>query len=347
MSDIKKIEENMGEEYLLRLMQESNRNFQIFLALLSSYWQSRVDGPTYARMIRAMSVELARIRLSLEGVRTDGSFKSTRSEFLYQTLTSILFSESTGSPDLNKSDVEFREFLVEILKIYFSGSVPMSLEKIVELIVGGKVRIRQNFKLENKSGSGFDISDQFGFGFDIIMESPSDLDIPKIDKNLGLLFSIVSPAHTLYRLKFVVKEEFPDLDGSEELVSSYKFLDNLRTAFESYDYEDFRKFTDGVFGIDAGGSKRPRVVVGEVMDPRPVVDSISPSTVSILGETVVITGDHFTPDVKVVFENEELVVSFIDPQHIEVEFPLHDAGSAFFWLKQKSGLSGNFSFTYS
>lgn len=347
MSIIKKQGEDMGEEYLLRLMQESNRNFQIFLALLSSYWQSRVDGPTYTRMLKAMSVEMARIRLSLESIRTDSSFKSTRSEFLYQTLTSILFSGSSGHPDLNKSDLEFREFLVEILKVYFKGSTPSSLEKVVELVLGSKVKIRQNFKLENKKGSGFDISDQFGFGFDVIMETPSSVDTSSVDTNLKTLFSIISPAHTLYRIKYIIQEEFQDQDESEESVSSYKFLESLKTAIESYDYEDFRKFTDGIYGVDNLGSKKPRSEIGEVMDPRPSLDSYGPDPISVAGEVVTITGDYFTEDIKVIFEGQVLDVVYLNSQTIEVEFPSHSAGSTFFWVKQKSGVSGNMSITYS
>jgi len=256
--------ENLGEEYLNRLMQESNRNFQIFMALLSSYWQSKVDGPMYARMLRAMSIELARIRLSLEDVRQDQNFQNTRSEFLYQTLTSILFTEDKGYPDLEKSDVEFREFLVEIVKVYFGGSVPASLERVVELLLGKKIKIRQNFEEARRSGSGFDISDQFGFGFDIIMDSPGEVDSVLLDKNLGILFSIISPAHTLYKIKYIIRDDYEGPDGPpEDRLDSYKLRDNLRSVMESYSYEDFRRFVDGVYRVDFLGVKKSRTVIGE------------------------------------------------------------------------------------
>jgi len=71
-----------GEEYIYRLTEEANRHFQVFLTLLSSYWQSTIDGPNYTREIKSMSIELARIRLSLEAIRQDTYFVSTRADYL-------------------------------------------------------------------------------------------------------------------------------------------------------------------------------------------------------------------------------------------------------------------------
>lgn len=339
--------ENLGEEYLNRLMQESNRNFQIFMALLSSYWQSRIDGPMYARMLRSMSIELARIRLTLEDVRGDGSYRKTRAEYLYQTLTSILFREDRGFPDLQKSDVEFREFLVEIVRIYFAGSVPSSLERALELLVGKRIRIRENYKEAQRPGSGYDISDQFGFGFDIIMDDPGEIDTLQLDRNLAILFALISPAHTLYKLKYVMEEECSGPNGPpSDNLDSYKFQDSMRMMMESYSYEDFRKFVDGVYRIDFLGFKKSHSVTGEVVDPKPVVLSTSPTTVSPLGETVQVNGNYFASDARIFIEGVAYETTYIDSQTLSAEFPAHAVGNSYLWVKQESGTSNNLNFNF-
>ena len=339
--------ENLGEEYLNRLMQESNRNFQIFMALLSSYWQSKVDGPMYSRMLRSMSIELARIRITLEDVRGDATYRKTRAEYLYQTLTSILFREDRGYPDLQKSDVEFREFLVEMVRVYFAGSVPDSLERALELLIGRRVRIRENYKEAQRPGSGYDISDQFGFGFDIIMDGPNDVDTLALDRNLAILFAIISPAHTLYRLKYVVEEEYPGPSGPPtDNLDSYKFQDAMRMVMESYSYEDFRKFVGGVYRIDFLGAKKSRSVVGEVVDPKPQTLSISPTNAPVAGGLVAVNGNYFLPNAQIVVEGIELETTFVSAQKLTANFPAHVTANSYLWVKQSSGTSANLNFNY-
>src|SRR3972149_5612430 len=84
-------EYNLGEQYLNQLNEEANKNFRIFLLLLSSYFLSKIDGPSYARAMKSMSIEVARVKLALDQIRTDTYYRSTRGEFLYQVLTSIVF----------------------------------------------------------------------------------------------------------------------------------------------------------------------------------------------------------------------------------------------------------------
>src|SRR5271165_5974364 len=101
-----------GSEYFARLNNESNKNLQIFMALLSSYFQSSIDGPNYIREMKAMSIALAQIRLALDDIRIDTYYQSTRTDYLYQVLTSVLFpNTSVGAPNPNLSDLDFRSFL--------------------------------------------------------------------------------------------------------------------------------------------------------------------------------------------------------------------------------------------
>ncbi len=260
-----------GEEYLSRLDQEAGVNFKILLSLLSSYYQSTVDGPQYARELKAMAIELARVRLSLEEIKQDTDFATTRTEFLYQTVTSVLFPKKDGAPDLRKGDVEFREFLREIVKIYFAGSIPDSIKKGVELLTdGADVRVRANFEEARRPGSGFDISDQFGFAIDILLASPGQIDVFLAEKNIRILLAIIRPAHTLYTLKFILEDFYtgpgPEPRNPPSNVQTNKVRESSKFNIQQYGYEDFRRFVEGVKGIDTLGSKVFVPVKGEPHD---------------------------------------------------------------------------------
>jgi len=249
-----------GEEYLTRLDAESARNFKLLLSLLSSYWQSSIDGPSYAREIKAMAIALARIRLALEDVQLDQSYATTRTEFLHQMLTSSLFPNPEGAPDLEKTDVEFRTFLNEIVKIYFAGSVPASVQRAVELVTDGEVVVRENFREARKPGSGYDISDEFGLSVDVVLPSPGSIDVFLADRNVRIVLALVRPAHTLFSVKYVLKDSYL---GRRTSSHKGKVSDSFQFVLSNYSYEDFRKFVEGVAGVDEGGFKKAVDVVGE------------------------------------------------------------------------------------
>jgi hypothetical protein len=253
-----------GEQYLNRLSDEANRNFKIFLTLLSSYWQSTIDGPNYTREIKAMAIELARIRLALDDIRTDTYYNRVRADFLYQVLTSVLFPQREGPPDTGLSDLDFRDFLLEIVKIYFQGSIPKSMKDAVELFVTGQVRIIEAFEEARIPGSGFDISDQFTFCIDVIVDSPGSTDVFLADKNIRILLNIIRPAHTLYKLRFILEDEYlgqkdpdPDVNKPDKITDTFSFV------LSCYGYEDFRRFVEGVEGIDLLGTKKAVPITGE------------------------------------------------------------------------------------
>ncbi|HED38452.1 MAG TPA: hypothetical protein ENI76_09460 [Ignavibacteria bacterium] len=255
-----------GEEYAVRLNDESNKNLKILFTLLSSYWQSTIDGPNYARELKSISIELARLRLALEEIRTDTFYGQVRTDFIYQVLTQILFPDNRPAPDF--ADIDFRNFLLKIIEIYFKGSIPQSMHDAVQLLVDdNKVIISENFIEARKSGSGFDISDQFGFGVDVIINSPKNVDIFLADRNIRLLLNIIRPAHTLFMLRFILNDEYNGnkITGIPTDTTGFnaKIIDLLSTAFSDYGYEDFRKFVKGIEGIDYLGTKRSVSVIGE------------------------------------------------------------------------------------
>ena len=256
-----------GEEYLVRLNEEASRHFQVFLTLLSSYWQSTIDGPNYTREIKSMALELARVRLAMEEIRKDTYFESTRSDYLYQTLTSLLFPRGTEVANPGLNDLDFREFLQKLVLIYFQGSIPASIQTAVELVTNGEVLVTENFEEAKKPGSKFDISDQFGFNVDVVLDSPVDTDVFLADKNIRILLSIIRPAHTLYNLRFILQDDYlgqsDDGTGQPNPDQPNKMLDSFSWALYNYGYEDFRRLVEGIKGVDDLGVKEVKNVTGE------------------------------------------------------------------------------------
>jgi hypothetical protein len=248
-----------GEEYLNRLNQEAENNFRVLLAMLSSYWQSTVDGPNYAREIKAMALSMARIRIAMDDIRADTDYRTTRAEFLYQVLGSMLFPKEMANPGL--ADIDFANFLRNLVSVYFAGSVPTSMQRAVELVTNGmQVIVTENYAEARKSGSGFDISDENTFNVDVLLTSPGSIDVFLAEKNVRILLDIIRPAHTLYRLKFVLQDEYT---GNQTSIEPVKIKDAFSFALSNYGYEDFRRFVDGIDGIDLLGTKKSVSVSGE------------------------------------------------------------------------------------
>jgi hypothetical protein len=250
-----------GEEFQNRLTIEANRQFKIFLAMLSSYWSSTVDGPNYTRSIKSMVLELSRIRLVLDDIRLDTGYVNTRTEFMYQVISSMMFPDEI--PDPGMMDKDFRDFLISVLNAYFKGSIPSSIQDIVELLVSGQVIFKENFEESKKPGSFFDISDQFGFTIDVILSSPGSMNTILAEKNIRIMLNIIRPAHTLYKLRFILSDEYIG-QKDDKIGSFHKIKDAMRWALSDYKYEDFRKFVEGIDGIDTLGFKKSKSVVGEV-----------------------------------------------------------------------------------
>lgn len=261
-----------GEEWNNRLLAESQREFTILLSLLSSYFTSKIDGPNYARELKAMAIELSRLRLTLSDAMNDTYFSATRGEYLWQVLTVMLFPatfgyQTGGAPTIDQTDIQFRTFLNQLILIYFKGSIPPSIQKAVELVVGGTVILRQNFLEARQPASGLDISDEYGFEVDIFLPFVNNIDIFLADKNIRLLLQIIRPAHTIYILKYILQDMYlgqqQPLGPNGISPQPAKVTDSFTFSLTNYSYEDFRRFVGGVAGLDANGFKHAEQVVNE------------------------------------------------------------------------------------
>jgi hypothetical protein len=248
-----------GKEYNLRLVQRASTIFTNLMNFLPSNYISTVQGPNYSVELKAVAVELARLELALEDVAADEEFGKTRTDFLYSLIGYMVFLNNK-LPVTQFDDLEFRTFLINVIKLYFQGSIPDTMREGVQLFISDSVTITENFLLVRAGASGYDISDQFGFQIDISsIGSPGfPADFFDMDTNIRLILDIMRPAHTLFRIRYLFTDEYtpnPDQGG--------KILDAMRWSMSNYYYEDFRRYPRGLKDKDRLGTKVNQVVVGE------------------------------------------------------------------------------------
>lgn len=247
-----------GREYNLRLLQRAQPIFSTLLNLLASNYISAVQGPQYTNELKAVAVELAKLELALEDVDWDRSVDTTRPEFLYSIIGYFLFLNGSV-PNLSWNDDQFRNVLVNLIRIYFQGSIPKSMADVAKLFIDGTILVRENFILLRKGASGLDISDQFGFDLDVVIPLGGGFppDVFAADKAIRQILDVVRPAHTLYRLRYIFQDKYIP---NEPLG---RILDAMRWYMSSYYYEDFRRYCEGIRDRDRLGVKANRAVVGE------------------------------------------------------------------------------------
>lgn len=245
-----------GKEYELRLQKRSQTILNALFSLLPSNYVSTVVGPNYTLELKAVAVELARIELSLEDVDMDRDFNKTRSEFLYPFVGYMVFLNNR-LPDLNYSDEEFRKFLLALLGIYFQGSVPKSIEEAAGLFLNQDFQVLENFLLTRAGAAGYDISDQFGFQINVEVTGDMPPELFNLTSSIRIVLDIIRPAHTLFTIRFVFRDEYIPTDPSGEVLDAYRW------RLRDYHYEDYRSYWQGIKDKDRLGLKTNSNVVFE------------------------------------------------------------------------------------
>jgi hypothetical protein len=249
-----------GKEYNLRLIQRTQSIFKNLLDLLPSSYISTIEGPNYSVEIKAVSLELARLELALEDVKFDIDFHTTRTNFLY-TLIGYMVFMNDQLPSTDYDDEQFRQFLLNVIGIYFQGSIPEALLEGVQLFFTGATSLTENFLLARFSASGFDISDEFGFQIDVTDTTDGfPDDVFTLQANVRLILDIIRPAHTLFRIRYIFTDHYNPNEG-------LGILDVSRSSLASYYYEDFRVYSHGLLDQDRMGRKVNQLVIGEDHTP--------------------------------------------------------------------------------
>lgn len=245
-----------GKEYNLRVLQRAQTIFSGLLNLLPSNYISAIQGPNYTIELKAVAVELAKIELALEDINLDRDFTKTRSEFLYSIIGFMIFINGR-IPPLEFDDEEFRQFMLNLIRIFFKGSIPKSMEDAANLFFDDDSSVLENFLLVRSGASGLDISDQFGFQIDILTGGAFPTDVFDLDASLRVILDLIRPAHTLFRIRYIFTDDY-DPNSPQGQV-----LDAMRWRMSSYYYEDFRNYWAGVRDRDRLGKKVNQTVTNE------------------------------------------------------------------------------------
>ena len=252
-----------GKEYNLRLLQRSQTLFSTLLNLLPSSYISAVQGPNYTIALKAVAVELARIELALEDVNFDFNFAApnqaqTRADFLY-SIIGYLALVNGKIPPLQWDDASFRKFLVNLIRIYFQGSIPKSMADAVSLFFSGNVQVTEDFLFVRAGAAGYDISDEFTFQIDITALPGGGFppDVFANDSGTRIILDLVRPAHTLFRIRYLFTDTYIPNDTLQ------KILDAVRMSLDAYYYDDFRSYWVGIRNRDRLGRKTNALVTAE------------------------------------------------------------------------------------
>lgn len=248
--------ERRGKEWNLRVLQRAQAIFASLLDLLPSNYVSTIQGPNYTLELKAVAVELAKIELALEDISNDLDFNRTRSEFLYSIIGYLVFINGK-LPALEFNDEEFRLFLLNLIRIYFQGSIPDAMQDAADLFFSGQNNVLENFLLTRLGASGFDISDQFGFRVDVATGGVFPPNVFQLQQALRTILDIVRPAHTLFRIRYIFEDNYNPNDPQGEILDAYRW------RMANYYYDDFRSYWCGIKDRDRLGKKVNQTVSDE------------------------------------------------------------------------------------
>lgn len=211
-----------------------------FYAMLPDSYVSEVPGPNYVLQFQAIAEELARIQVSVQEVYEDLDFDFIRSEYLYQILGLLVFprAEKEGIPVI-EGDISYRSFLQQMVILLLEGSKPASVKAGVELLTDATIEIiEKGLAARDNPLSLWDINDQFSFELNISSENSDafpEVDPIVLQENIRLVLKALKPAHTIYDLRFVFRENF-----------GFLFEDEMSWEMDTHYYDDMRKFCGGI-----------------------------------------------------------------------------------------------------
>lgn len=231
---------SINEPTFDRLFSTSEFNFNILLSLLSSYFKSNVDGPYYARSLKMIAKELARIQTILTDEILSGyDYNALNPDYVYQNLSNNVFTDQ--APDDGYTDVEFRTLCVSMIRILLTGSKSSSIREAVSILVKNNVAITEP-GMDNTLNANL-----FIINIDMLASVIHEHTL----KAIKIVVDLLKPAHTIYRINFSTSESF----------SSYFESSSVSVACSSY--EDFRKLVRAPSYSNNLGSKSSDLIKNE------------------------------------------------------------------------------------
>ena len=220
-----------------------------FLQLLPSNYVSQVMVPHYTLQFQAAAEQIASFQIAAQEVFADSDFDYTRSEVLYQIIGSLVFpdAETDGYPVID-GDITYRTFLKRMVALLLQGATKLTVEQGLALLTDATVTvIEKGVEARKTKNSAWGIDDQFTFEVNVtgsrtievgglpvtLQDFPGD--VFALADNVRIVLRALKPAHTLYDFRYLFTETFAPL-----------FTEGMTFDFESYYYEDYRKYCLGV-----------------------------------------------------------------------------------------------------
>ena len=231
-----------GQESLTDRSGLVRRIMSAFRSVLPSNYVSQTNGPWYTLQFQAMAEQLADIQISATEVYKDNTFDFTRTDFLWQTLGSLVFPDS-DIPSID-GDIRYRDFLKTMVLALLEGSKKSSMVSGIEALDPGLVVSILEKYLDSpprNPGGLYSIDDQFSV--DIMVEGFSG-DPFVLRRNAEIVLEALKPAHVIYSYSYLFRDSLqPPSD-----------VGGLSLELGSYHYDDPRKWCLGVREISGLGS---------------------------------------------------------------------------------------------
>jgi len=237
----------------------------LFRRVLASNYVAQVQGPYYSLQFQAAAEVLADIQILLTEVSVDSDVDFTRPEFLWQTIGTLVFPDtSNGQFPIIDGDLTFRCFLKRMIELLLQGATLETQEQGLGLLTDAQVEVLEKVAFQYDPTTAWGLNDQHTFEVNILDRTtwtdPETGELIQGEYGTGfpdnpfvlqfnnqLVLRALKPAKALYDYRHLFKENFG------VLFQESPFLD-----LESWYYEDYRKFCSGRKEIlSSGGQTLP------------------------------------------------------------------------------------------
>ena len=158
-------------------------------------------------LFRSWSEELMLLQNGTNLINEDKYYQSTRAEYLWQMLASLLYL-GNRSTNVRVDSEEYRQFLLKVKDSFFRGSSPEALAESLTDITGVPVSIREAYKLAQQPNSFFTLKDANKIWIDLGMDGvlPTN-NLGMLIQDLFFFIELIRPARVLFDVNLVWNED--------------------------------------------------------------------------------------------------------------------------------------------
>jgi hypothetical protein len=237
---------DVGQSYIDARRQVVAQVMDLFRRNLPSNYVSTVNGPFYTLQFQALAERIAEFQITASQVFRDAEYDLVRSEYLWETLGSLVFPQSTarngGFPQID-GDKLYRDFLRGMVVCLLQGATKSSVGQGIGLLTDQTVTVVERFIDARTPGSEWTNLDTFAF--DVLVEGLSG-DPFILRENALRVLTALRPAHTIFTYANLMRDEFASPTG-----------DAYAWALSQYGYEDTRRYCGGADAVRGTAGTTP------------------------------------------------------------------------------------------